>query len=66
MSQNPNKLLTPAEAAQELKVKPRTIANYRLSGKLPFEIVNNRKYLYRQSDIDKLKSYVDDEHHYFQ
>lgn len=61
---NPNKLLTPEEAANILKVKPRTIANYRLEGKLPFEQVNDRKYLYRLADVEKLKNYVDDEFHY--
>lgn len=64
LRRNPEKLLTPKEAAEELKVKPRTISNYRLTGKLPFEVVNNRKYLYRLKDVERLKTYIDDEFHY--
>ncbi|WP_429649227.1 helix-turn-helix transcriptional regulator [Skermanella aerolata] len=45
-------LITPLELAERLKVKPRTLQDWRSSGKGPQFVRAGRAIRYRQSDID--------------
>ncbi len=60
---NPKMLYDESEVAALLRVTIRTIANYRLTGKLPAKQVNCRKYLYLGENIQKLLIPIE-EYHY--
>ena len=51
MSRNDDDLLTVAEAAELLRVRPRTVTRYRQQGKLPYHRYSVKKVLYRRSDL---------------
>ncbi|EMF82168.1 DNA-binding helix-turn-helix protein [Leptospira weilii serovar Topaz str. LT2116] len=56
-------LYEPEEVAILLGVEPRTVANYRLEGRLHAKGVNKRKLLYEGADVLKLLTPIK-EHHY--
>ncbi|EMY05386.1 hypothetical protein LEP1GSC029_3394 [Leptospira interrogans str. 2002000626] len=56
-------LYEPEEVAELLQVEPRTVANYRLEGRLLAKQVNKRKFMYEGSAILNLMTSIE-EHHY--
>ncbi|WP_346422671.1 MULTISPECIES: helix-turn-helix domain-containing protein [Leptospira] len=56
-------LYEPKEVAMLLGVRPRTVANYRLEGRLCAQGINKRKLLYKGSAILALLTSIE-EHHY--
>lgn len=60
---NPRKLYDIWNAAAFFQVDIRTVANYRLTGRLKAEKVNEKKYLFRGEDLLNTLERVDD--HYY-
>ena len=50
---NPTDLLTTEEAARYLRLSPRTLERYRVTGEGPRFLKIGRRVLYRQSDLDE-------------